>query len=103
MRMLMRGLSRGLGMLLMLPVLCYRYLLSPVLPMSCRYAPSCSAYAVEALRTHGAIKGGWLAARRIARCHPWGGEGYDPVPPACGPQHHGHRHPGEHHDNAVHG
>ncbi|MBY0519941.1 MAG: membrane protein insertion efficiency factor YidD [Sphingomonas sp.] len=53
---------------------------SVVLPSSCRYSPSCSAYAIEALRRYGAAKGAWLAARRIARCHPWGGHGHDPVP-----------------------
>ena len=47
---------------------------------NCRYLPTCSAYAIEAVEKHGAIKGGWLAAKRLLRCHPWGGSGYDPVP-----------------------
>ena len=53
---------------------------SLILPPSCRYQPSCSAYAITALARYGAIKGAWLAAKRIARCHPWGGHGHDPVP-----------------------
>ncbi len=53
---------------------------SAVLPPSCRFVPSCSAYAIEALSRYGAVKGGWLAIRRIGRCHPWGGSGHDPVP-----------------------
>src|SRR5690606_6145476 len=53
---------------------------SRVLPPTCRYQPSCSEYAIEALQKHGAIKGGWIAAKRLMRCHPWGGHGYDPVP-----------------------
>jgi len=53
---------------------------SAILPPSCRYQPSCSAYAITALRRYGALKGGWLAAKRIGRCHPWGGFGHDPVP-----------------------
>ncbi len=61
-------------------IFAYRWTLSPLLPMSCRFAPSCSSYAAEAIAEHGALAGGWLALRRIARCHPWGGDGYDPVP-----------------------
>ena len=53
---------------------------SRVLPPSCRFQPSCSAYAITALRRYGALRGGWLAARRLGRCHPWGGSGHDPVP-----------------------
>ncbi len=64
----------------------YRLLLSPVLPPACRFAPTCSAYALEALQRHGPLRGSWLAARRILRCHPWGGSGYDPVPAATVPR-----------------
>ena len=53
---------------------------SVILPPSCRFTPSCSAYAIEAFQRYGAAKGGWLAATRIVRCHPWGGSGIDPVP-----------------------
>ncbi len=69
---------------LSLPVRAYRLLLSPWVGYNCRYYPTCSAYALEALRLRGAGRGGWLAARRIARCHPWGGSGVDEVPPAPG-------------------
>ena len=58
----------------------YQKCISPLTPPACRYTPTCSQYAIEAIRKYGAIKGCWLAAKRIARCHPWGGSGYDPVP-----------------------
>jgi putative membrane protein insertion efficiency factor len=58
----------------------YQYTISPLLPQSCRYTPSCSAYGVEALKKYGPFKGGWLTLKRISRCNPWGGSGYDPVP-----------------------
>lgn len=74
-------LAKPLALLLRLPIHVYRLVLSPVLPVSCRYAPSCSTYALEALAAHGPLKGSWLAVRRILRCHPWGDSGYDPVPP----------------------
>jgi putative membrane protein insertion efficiency factor len=67
--LLLRGLIRS-----------YQLLISPVLGPSCRYLPSCSDYAAEAIERHGALAGTWLAVRRLARCHPWGGSGYDPVP-----------------------
>ena len=68
-RRLLAGLIRG-----------YQIVLSPLLPPSCRFHPSCSQYALEAVSRHGALKGSWLAARRLARCHPFHPGGYDPVP-----------------------
>jgi len=62
----------------------YRYFISPLLGPRCRYQPTCSAYALEAIETHGGLKGGWLTVKRIGRCHPFGGFGYDPVPKSLG-------------------
>jgi hypothetical protein len=74
---LLRGLIRA-----------YQLVLSPLLGPSCRYLPSCSDYAAEAIASHGAARGCWLALRRLLRCHPWGGSGYDPVPqPRTSPSH----------------
>jgi hypothetical protein len=67
-----------------MPVHLYRLLISPVVGPSCRYLPTCSDYAIEALQRHGAWRGLGLTLRRLARCHPWGGAGFDPVPPAHG-------------------
>ena len=79
--------------ILWLVVQAYRYTLSPIIGPVCRYEPTCSQYALDALREHGALRGSWLAVRRIARCHPWGGFGYDPVPKAISSSHHsGHQH-----------
>jgi len=64
----------------------YRKGVSPWLPPTCRYTPSCSAYGLEALTRYGALRGGWLTARRLLRCHPWGGSGYDPVSGLDGPR-----------------
>jgi putative membrane protein insertion efficiency factor len=78
---LLRGLIRA-----------YQLLISPLLRPSCRYLPSCSDYAAEAIGTHGALYGTWLTLRRLARCHPWGGDGYDPVPRPAGSATHRHCH-----------
>ena len=66
--------------LLLLPIRFYRAYISPLKPPSCRFTPTCSQYAMEAILTHGPVKGLYLSVRRILRCHPWGGHGYDPVP-----------------------
>ena len=86
MRWLLRGLIRG-----------YQLFISPLLGPRCRFYPTCSHYALEAIETHGVLKGSWLALRRLLRCHPWGDSGFDPVPPACCKDHpphetHTHRH-----------
>lgn len=66
--------------LLILPVRFYQRCISPLTPPACRYTPTCSQYMIEAIEKHGALKGFYLGVRRILRCHPWGGYGYDPVP-----------------------
>lgn len=73
-------IRRAMSWLLIAAVRFYQLSISPMLPKSCRFTPTCSQYAVEALRKHGPVRGLWLTARRICRCHPWGGSGYDPVP-----------------------
>lgn len=79
------GLSKILMMSLLkeifiLPIKLYQYTLSPMLGAHCRHTPSCSNYAIEAIREWGVVQGIWLGTKRIARCHPWGTSGYDPVP-----------------------
>jgi putative membrane protein insertion efficiency factor len=69
-----------LGRILTAMVRFYQGAISPWTPPACRFTPTCSQYAVEALERHGAARGTWLAVRRLARCHPWGGHGYDPTP-----------------------
>jgi putative membrane protein insertion efficiency factor len=59
----------------------YQLAISPLYPATCRYAPTCSQYMIEAIRVHGVLRGTWMGLRRISKCHPWGGSGYDPVPP----------------------
>jgi putative membrane protein insertion efficiency factor len=70
-----------LGRILIGLVRFYQVAISPWTPAACRFTPTCSSYAIDALREHGAVRGAWLAARRLAKCHPWGGYGFDPVPP----------------------
>jgi len=76
-----KGIRWILTGILILLVRFYQYMISPLLPNSCRYTPSCSVYSVEALKTHGVVKGLYFSIRRILRCNPWGGHGEDPVPP----------------------
>jgi hypothetical protein len=73
-------IAASIGVLLRAAIRAWQLLLAPVLPPSCRYMPSCSHYAEEAIVRHGPIHGSWLALCRVCRCHPWGGSGFDPVP-----------------------
>ena len=75
-----RAVLRGLGWLLIQPIRFYQRYISPLKPPTCRFTPTCSTYAIEAIRKHGPFKGLGLAIWRILRCNPWGGSGYDPVP-----------------------
>lgn len=75
-----KGVSEVLVWIMVLPIRFYQLCVSPMFPAACRYTPTCSRYALEALRKHGPVKGTVLAVKRIFRCHPWGGSGYDPVP-----------------------
>lgn len=77
---LVSWLKRSLAAILMLPIKFYQHCISPLKPSCCRYTPTCSEYALQALRKYGPFKGSWLALKRILSCHPWGGNGYDPVP-----------------------
>lgn len=90
------ALSRVAKVLLKAPILAYRHVISPWLGPNCRFQPTCSAYALEAIEKHGALKGGWLTLRRLSKCHPisWlgGSYGYDPVPDACRSSTHSHSH-----------
>ena len=80
MKQLFALLNRLLATLLILPIRFYRMAISPLTPPSCRFTPTCSQYAIEAIGKYGPFKGLYLAVRRVLRCHPWGGTGYDPVP-----------------------
>ncbi len=76
----MKNLLTIFSLPLILLIKLYQWIISPWLGKSCRYTPTCSHYGVEALKKYGPIKGLWLTVKRVARCHPWGGHGYDPVP-----------------------
>lgn len=76
----MQYLKNFLTLLFLIPVKFYQYCISPLKPPTCRYTPTCSQYAVEAIKKYGPFKGTWLTIKRLLRCHPWGGSGYDPVP-----------------------
>ena len=81
----------------------YKWFISPVLPGACRFYPSCSSYALEAINTHGPFKGGWLGIKRIARCQPWNDGGYDPVPGThTDPDSHHHDHHNGTHQTCSH-
>jgi len=73
-------MSKIIGSIFIFFVRLYQVTISPFLGANCRYAPSCSAYTIEAIKVHGPLKGSFLAVKRISSCHPWGGHGYDPVP-----------------------
>ena len=75
----MNFLSRLIRNLLRLSIRLYQLVISPMFPHSCRYLPTCSQYANDAIYQYGLLRGGWLAIKRLSRCHPWGGSGYDPV------------------------
>ena len=74
-------MNKLLRRLAILQIRIYQKIISPLLPGVCRYRPTCSEYMAEAIQTHGIVKGLYLGTRRLLRCHPWGGSGYDPVPP----------------------
>lgn len=76
----MEMLKKWLSLLLISLVKFYQHFISPLTPSACRYSPTCSQYTLEAIQKHGPVRGTWLGIKRIARCQPWGGSGYDPVP-----------------------
>ena len=76
----MKVINKIFGWFFLLIIKVYQYAISPMLGGNCRFTPTCSQYGVEAIKKHGAFKGGWLTIKRIGRCHPWGKHGHDPVP-----------------------
>lgn len=90
MQCIVKTIYKLIGWVLLVPVYIYKYAISPFTPASCRHYPTCSEYALQAVKIHGPFKGFWLATKRISRCHPWGTSGYDPVPPKKGVGEHKH-------------
>jgi putative membrane protein insertion efficiency factor len=80
MKALINLFKTAIGAIFIVLIKLYQNLISPILPNACRYTPTCSQYGIEAIKKHGAFKGGWLTLKRIASCNPWGGHGHDPVP-----------------------
>ena len=76
----MKQLRTFLSSILLIFIQFYQHSISPFLPPACRFVPTCSQYALEAIQKYGPFKGSWLTLKRLLRCHPWGGSGYDPVP-----------------------
>lgn len=81
MQRIVHAIYKLIGWVFLVPVYIYKYAISPFTPASCRHYPTCSEYALQAVKIHGPFKGIWLTTKRISRCHPWGTSGYDPVPP----------------------
>ncbi len=81
MQSIVKVILKMLSWILLIPVYIYKYAISPLTPASCRHYPTCSEYAVQAVKIHGPFRGFWLATKRISKCHPWGTHGHDPVPP----------------------
>ena len=84
MQCFVQAIYKLIGWVLLVPVYIYKYAISPFTPASCRHYPTCSEYALQAVKIHGPFKGTWLTTKRISRCHPSGTSGYDPVPPKNG-------------------
>ncbi|GAB7089034.1 membrane protein insertion efficiency factor YidD [Marinifilum fragile] len=80
MKNILNLLKQAILFIMILPIKFYQYFISPLTPSACRYTPTCSSYAIQALKKHGPFKGSYLAIKRILSCHPWGGHGHDPVP-----------------------
>nr|WP_096429012.1 membrane protein insertion efficiency factor YidD [Labilibaculum antarcticum] len=80
MKSILNFLKKTILFIMILPIRFYQYVISPLTPSACRYTPTCSSYAIQALKKHGPFKGSYLAIKRIFSCNPWGGHGHDPVP-----------------------